>query len=556
MPAKVVELHERARAGIVAGASLVTEAARVTLGPKGRNVLIQRSFGAPLVTKDGVTVVKELEFEDKFENLGARLIREAAQKTQDVAGDGTTTATVLTRAILREGMRLLAAGAAPMDLKRGIDAAVAKVCEHLRDSAKRVNDPRQMEHVATVAANGDRAIGSIVAQAMEKVGKEGVITVEEARGLETTLDLVEGMRFDRGYLSPYFVTEPERMIAELEDAWVLIHEKKISNVRDLVPLLERVLREGRSLLIIAEDVEGEALATLVVNKLRGALRVVAVKAPGFGDRRKEMLEDIAILTGGKMVAEELGLRLENIKLDSLGRCRRVTVDKDNTTIVGGAGKKRDIEARVEQIRARIQETTSEYDREKLQERLAKLSSGVAVIKVGAATEPELKEKKARVDDAVNALRAAVEEGVVPGGGVALVRAQKQVEELKLTGDRASGAQIVLRALSEPLRQIAFNAGYDPAVVYQKVLDGKGDFGFNATTQTFERLESAGVIDPAKVVRTALENAASVASLLITTEASIAEQPKKKTPPHPHSHHGHGGMGGHGDGFDDFGDDAF
>jgi chaperonin GroEL len=555
MPAKVVELHERARAGIVAGASMVTEAARVTLGPKGRNVLIQRSFGAPLITKDGVTVVKELEFEDKFENLGAQLIREAAQKTQDVAGDGTTTATVLTRAILREGIRLLAAGAAPMELKRGIDAAVKKVCEHLRRVAKSVNDPRQMEHVATVAANGDESIGSIVAQAMGKVGKEGVITVEEARGLETTLELVEGMRFDRGYLSPYLVTDAEKMTAELEDALVLLHEKKIANLRELLPLLERVAREGRALLVIAEDVEGEALAALVVNKLRGMLKVAAVKAPGFGDRRKEMLEDIATLTGGKLIAEELGLKLEQVKLDSLGRCRRVTIDKDNTTIVGGAGKKRDIQARIEQIRARIKETTSDYDREKLQERLAKLSSGVAVIRVGAATEPELKEKKARVDDAVNALKAAVEAGVVPGGGVALVRAQKQVDELDLSGDQKSGAQIVLRALGEPLKQIAFNAGHDPAVVYHKVAEGKGDFGFNANTETFERLESAGVIDPAKVVRTALQNAASVASLLITTEASIAERPKKKAPPPAHAH-GHGGMGPHGEGLDDFGDEGF
>jgi chaperonin GroEL len=554
MPAKVVELHERARAGIVAGASMVTEAARVTLGPKGRTVLIQRSFGAPLVTKDGVTVVKEIEFEDKFENLGARLIREAAQKTQDVCGDGTTTAMVLTRAILREGMRLVAAGAAPMELKRGIDAAVQKVSEHLRQTAKHINEPRQMEHVAIVAANGDKAIGSIVAQAMEKVGKEGVITVEEARGLETSLEIVEGMRFDRGYLSPYFVTEPEKMTVELENALILIHEKKISNVRELVPLLEKVLREGRSLLIIAEDVEGEALATLVVNKLRGLLKVAAVKAPGFGDRRKEMLEDIAILTGGKMVAEELGFKLENLKLDSLGRCRRVTIDKDNTTIVGGAGKKREIDARIEQIRARIKETTSEYDREKLQERLAKLASGVAVIKVGAATEPELKEKKARVDDAVNALKAAVEEGIVPGGGVALVRAQKQIDRLDLSGDRKSGADIVLRALSEPLKQIAFNAGHDPSITYQKVVDGKGDFGFNAATEVFERLDPAGVVDPVKVVRTALENAASVASLLITTEASIAERPKKKAPPAPA--HGHGGMGPHGDGLDDFGDEGF
>ncbi len=553
MPAKVVELHERARAGIIAGATLVAEAARVTLGPKGRNVLIQRSFGAPLVTKDGVTVVRELEFEDKFENLGAKLIREVAQKTQDVAGDGTTTATVLARAILREGIKLLAAGAAPMELKRGIDLAVQKVSEYLKQMAKEVKEPRQMEHVATIAANGDQTLGSIVAEAMQKVGKEGVITVEEARGLQTTLEVVEGMRFDRGYLSPYFVTDPEKMTVELQEPLILIHEKKISNVRELIPVLELVLREGRALLIIAEDVEGEALATLVVNKLRGTLKVAAVKAPGFGERRKEMLEDIAILTGGRLIAEELGIKLENVKMDSFGRASRVTIDKDNTTIVGGAGKKADIQGRIEQIRNRIKETTSEYDREKLQERLAKLAAGVAVIKVGAATEPELKEKKARVEDAVNALRAAVEEGVVPGGGVALVRAQnyleEQIKQLGLEGDRKSGAEVVLRALAEPLKQIAYNAGSDPSLIYHRVLEGEGDFGFNARTERLEPLEAAGVIDPVKVVRTALENAASVASLLITTEATIAEKPKKKTPM-PH------GAGDHSHGLEDFGDEDF
>ena len=542
MSAKTVELHERARIGIVAGATQVAEAARVTLGPKGRNVLIERSFGAPLVTKDGVTVVKEIELEDKFENMGAKLIREVAQKTSDIAGDGTTTATVLARAIIREGVRLLAAGLDPMELKRGIDAAVQKAVETLKEMSRPVKDHERMMQVATVAANGEESIGKIIADAMIKVGKEGVITVEEARGLETTLELAEGMRFDRGYLSPYFVTNPERMTVELEEPLILLHEKKISGMREFVPLLERVVQSGRPLLIIAEDIDGEALATLVVNKLRGALKVVAVKAPGFGDRRKEMLEDIAILTGGRVVAEELGMKLEKLQLNALGKCRRVLIDKDNTTLVGGAGKKADIQARVEQLRAQIAETTSDYDREKLQERLAKLAGGVAVIKVGAATEVELKEKKGRVDDAVHALRAAVEEGIVPGGGVALVRAQKAVEALRLTGDRKSGAQIVLSAMGEPLRQIAANAGHEPAVVYQKVSEGKQDYGFNAATETYEDLFKAGVIDPVKVVRAALENAASVASLLVTTEAAIAEKPKKKM---PRPAMPPGGMGGHG-----------
>src|SRR6202158_3951247 len=516
MSAKAIRLHEKARAGIVKGASLVAEAARVTLGPKGRHVMIQKSFGSPIVTKDGVTVVKEIDLEDKFENMGAKLIREVAQKTSDVVGDGTTTATVLARAVVREGLLLLAAGMAPMDLKRGMEAAVAKASEVIKTMARPVKEHERMVQVATVAANGDKAIGNIIADAIDKVGMEGVITVEEARGLETTLDLVEGMRFDRGYLSPYFITNPERMTVELEEPLVLFHEKKISNLRDMLPLLERVVQQGRQLLIIAEDVDGEALATLVVNKLRGALKCAAVKAPGFGDRRKEIMQDIAILTGGTLIAEELGTKLESVQLNQLGRCRRVIIDKNNTTIVSGAGKKAEIQGRVELIRRQIQETTSDYDREKLEERLAKLAGGVGVIKVGAATEVELKEKKARVDDAVHALRAAVEEGIVAGGGVALLRAVKAVEQLKLSEDRKPGAQIVARAMVEPLRQIAANAGHEPAVVVNKVMEGKNDFGFNAATEEYEDLVKAGVIDPAKVVRTALENAASVAAMLIMT----------------------------------------
>src|SRR5229473_3390083 len=462
MAAKVVELHERARAGIIAGATLVADAARVTLGPKGRNVMIQRSFGAPLVTKDGVTVVKEIELENRFENLGAKLIREVAQKTSDVAGDGTTTATVLARAIVREGMKLLAAGLPPMELKRGIDEAVKAAVAAIKEMSRPVRDRTRMEQVATIASNGDKQIGKILADAMEKVGKEGVITVEEARGLETTLDLVEGMRFDRGYLSPYFITNPERMTVELEEPLVLFHEKKLSNLREILPLLESVVQLGRPLLVIAEDVESEALAALVVNKLRGTIKVVAVKAPGFGDRRKEMLQDMAILTGGTLIAEELGTKIENVKIDALGKAKKVLIDKDNTTIIGGAGKKNEIQGRIELIRRQIEETTSDYDREKLQERLAKLTGGVAVIKVGSATEVELKEKKGRVDDAVHALRAAVEEGVVPGGGVALVRARKAVQALKLNHEQQAGVGIVARAMSEPLRQLVSNAGHDPA----------------------------------------------------------------------------------------------
>jgi chaperonin GroEL len=546
MSAKTIHLHEKSRAGIVKGASLVADAARVTLGPKGRNVMIQKSFGAPIVTKDGVTVVKEIDLEDKFENMGAKLIREVAQKTSDVAGDGTTTATVLARAVLREGMVLLAAGMAPMELKRGMEAAVAKATEVIKGMARPVKEHERMVQVATVAANGDKTIGKIIADAMDKVGMEGVITVEEASGLETVLDLVEGMRFDRGYLSPYFVTNPERMIVELDEPLILFHEKKIANMRELLPLLERVVQAGRPLLIISEDVESEALATLVVNKLRGTLRVAAVKAPGFGDRRKEMMTDMAILTGGQVIAEEMGLKLETVQLSALGKCRRVIIDKDNTTLVGGAGKKGEIQARLNQIRAQIAQTTSEYDREKLEERLAKLVGGVGVIKVGAATEVELKERKARVEDAVHALRAAMEEGVVAGGGVALARAVKEVEGLKLPSERKAGADIVARAMGEPLRQIARNAGAESAVVFNKVTEGKGDFGFNAATGQFEDLVKAGVIDPAKVVRSALENAVSAAAMMLTTEAAIAEKPRKAVAPTmPAGAGGMPGMGGMG-----------
>jgi len=527
MGAKTVHLHERAREGILHGVNVLADTAKVTLGPRGRNVLLQRSFGAPLITKDGVTVVKEIELEGKFENMGAMLIREVATKTSDVAGDGTTTATVLAQAILREGLRLLAAGYDPMDLKRGIDLAVERAVDHIKSQSKPVKDRERIAQVGTISANGDAMIGGLLAEAMDKVGKEGVITVEEAKGLETTLDVVEGMQFDRGYLSPYFATNPEKMLVEIDDPYLLFHEKKISSMRDLVPVLERIAQSGRPVVIVAEEVEGEALATLVVNKIRGTLRCAAVKAPGFGDRRKAMLEDMAILTGGNVIAEELGLKLENLTLDDLGRCKRIVIDKDNTTIVGGAGKKDAIQARIAQIRAQIEETTSDYDREKLQERLAKLAGGVAVLRVGAATEVAMKEKKARVDDAMHATKAAVEEGIVPGGGVALIRAQASLSGLKVTGDRSIGVDIIRRAMEEPLRQIVSNAGGEPAVVLNRVREGKDDFGYNALTGTYEALIQAGVIDPAKVVRSALQNAASVASLLITTEAAIANKPEKK-----------------------------
>ncbi len=546
MAKKLVYLHEKARVGILHGVNLLADAAQVTLGPKGRNVLIQKSFGAPVVTKDGVTVVKEIELEDRFENMGAKMIREVAQKTADNAGDGTTTATVLSRAIVREGLRLQSAGFDPMEIKRGIDIAVEKVIEGIKDQSRSVKGKEQLAQVGAIAANGERDIGEILAEAMEKVGKEGVITIEEAKSLTTDLEVVEGMKFDRGYLSPYFITNAEKMTTELEDLYILFHEKKISGMRDLLPLLEKIAQSGKPILIIAEDIEGEALTTLVVNKLRGTLRCVAVKAPGFGDRRKAMLEDMAILTNGKVIAEELGLKLENVGLGDLGRCKRVIVDKDNTTIVSGVGKKDMIQGRVQQLRAQIEDTTSDYDREKLQERLAKLAGGVGVIRVGAASELEMKERKARVEDAMHATRAASEEGIVPGGGVALVRAQKKLDELKLGGERGHGVAIVRRAIEEPLRQIAANAGLEPSVVINKVKEGKDDFGFNAGSDKYENLLRAGVIDSTKVVRIALQNAASVAGMMLTMEAAIAEKPEKKHPVGGGHGHGHS----HGDDFDD------
>jgi chaperonin GroEL len=520
---------------------------KVTLGPKGRNVILEKSFGAPTVTKDGVTVAKEIELEDKFENMGAQMVKEVASKTSDTAGDGTTTATVLAQALYREGSKVVAAGANPMDVKRGIDLAVEEVIKELKKLSKPTKDPKEISQVGKISANNDETIGNIIAEAMNKVGKEGVITVEEAKGMETTLDVVEGMQFDRGYLSPYFVTDPEKMVAALEDVYILLDEKKISNMKDMLPILEQIAKMGKPLLVISEDVEGEALATLVVNKLRGTLKCCAVKAPGFGDRRKAMLEDIAILTGGKMISEDLGIKLENVKLNDLGRAKRVTIDKDNTTIVDGAGEKGDIEGRVKQIRAQIEETTSDYDREKLQERLAKIIGGVAVINVGAATETEMKEKKARVEDALNATRAAVEEGIVPGGGVAYLRCLAALDKLKFEGDKKIGVDLVRRALEEPIRQIANNAGQEGSVVTEKVRNEKGAFGFDAALDEYTDMIKAGIIDPTKVVRLALQNAASVASLMITTQALVAEKPEKKGayPPMPPGG-GMGGMGGMGD----------
>ena len=537
MAAKEIRFSEEARSRVLRGVNLLADAVTVTLGPKGRNVILEKSWGAPTVTKDGVSVAKEIQLEDKFENMGAQMVKEVASKTSDVAGDGTTTATVLSRAIFAEGLKLVAAGHDPMSIKRGMDKAVAKVVDELKSMSKPTRDRDEIAQVGTISANNDKAIGAILAEAMDKVGKEGVITVEEAKGLETTLDLVEGMRFDRGYLSPYFVTDPERMECVYEDAYLLINEKKISSMKDLLPVLENVAKTGKPLLIIAEEVEGEALATLVVNKLRGTLKVVAVKAPGFGDRRKAMLEDIAILTDGKMIAEELGIKLENVTLKDLGRAKRVIIDKDNTTVVEGAGKKSGIEGRITQIRAQIEDTTSDYDREKLQERLAKLAGGVAVVKVGAATEVEMKEKKARVEDALHATRAAVEEGIVPGGGVALIRASAGLGNLRVSDDEKVGVRIIQKALEEPLRWIAGNAGADGAVVLDKIKNGKGAFGFNAATEVFEDLVKAGIVDPTKVVRIALQNAASVAGLMITTEAMIADKPEKKkdAPAMPHDH---------------------
>jgi chaperonin GroEL len=536
--AKTITYGDASRQSILRGVSRLADAVKVTLGPKGRNVVLDRKFGAPLITKDGVTVAKEIDLKEPLENMGAQMVREVASKTSDVAGDGTTTATVLAQAIYREGSKNVTAGANPMDLKRGIDKAVAAVTAELKKLSTPVKG-KMIAQVGTISANNDETIGTIIAEAMEKVGKDGVITVEEAKSMETSLEVVEGMQFDRGYLSPYFVTDPERMEVVLENALVLIHEKKISSMNDLLPVLEQVAKLGQPLLIIAEDLEGDALATLVVNKLRGTIHVAAVKAPGYGDRRKAMLEDIALLTGGKAVTEDLGIKLENVKIEDLGKAKKITIDKDATTIVEGAGKPKDIEGRVKQLRVQVEETTSDYDREKLQERLAKLVGGVALIKVGAATETEMKEKKARVEDAMHATKAAVEEGIVPGGGVALLRCSKVIAALKLEGDEAVGARIVLRAVEEPLRQIAANAGFEGAVVVAKVRDMKADEGFNALTDTYENLVEAGVIDPTKVVRCALQNAASIASLLLTTEAIICEIPGEK------AEAAGGGMGGGG-----------
>jgi chaperonin GroEL len=542
MAAKEIVYTENARNLILAGVNALADAVKVTLGPKGRNVVIEKSFGSPTVTKDGVTVAKEIELENRFENMGAQMVREVASKTSDVAGDGTTTATVLAQAIYREGSKLVAAGHNPMEIKRGIDKAVEAVVESLKKLAKQTKDPKEIEHVGTISANGDKEIGAKLAEAMQKVGKEGVITVEESKTAETTLEVVEGMQFDRGYLSPYFVTDPERMEVVLEDAYILISEKKISNMKDLLPVLEAIARSQKPLLIIAEDIEGEALATLVVNKLRGTLHCAASKAPGFGDRRKEMLKDIAVLTGGQVIAEELGLKLENVTISDLGRAKRISLDKDNSTIVDGAGDKTAIKGRIEEIRKQIETTTSDYDREKLQERLAKLVGGVAVVKVGAATETEMKEKKARVEDALHATRAAVEEGVVPGGGVALLRGQLALESLKVPDEQKAGVQIIRRALEEPLRQISQNAGLEGSIVVNKVREGKDDFGYNAANDSYGNLLSQGVIDPVKVVRTALQNAASVASLMLTTECLVAERPKDKEAGGGGGHAGHG----HGD----------
>ncbi len=539
--AKEIIFDTRARESILRGVNTLADAVKVTLGPKGRNVVIEKSFGSPTITKDGVTVAKEIELENKFENMGAQMVKEVASKTSDVAGDGTTTATVLAQAIYREGSKLVAAGHNPMSIKRGLDKAVLAITEELKKLSKPTNDQKEIAQVGTISANGDATIGAIIAEAMQKVGKEGVITVEEAKGLDTTLDVVEGMQFDRGYLSPYFVTDPERMEVALEDPYILINEKKISAMKDLLPILEQVARSGKPLLIIAEDIDGEALATLVVNKLRGTLHVAAVKAPGFGDRRKAMLEDIATLTGGTMIAEDLGIKLESITLKDMGRAKRITIDKDNTTIVDGAGEKEKIAARVKQIRVQIEDTSSDYDREKLQERLAKLVGGVAVINVGASTETEMKEKKGRVEDALHATRAAVEEGIVPGGGVALIRALSSLDGLTVEAEEKFGVNIIRRSAEEPMRQISENGGLEGSVVVNKVKEGKGAYGYNAASDTYEDLVAAGVIDPTKVVRSALQNAASVASLMLTTEAMIAEKPREKED----MGGGGGGMGGMG-----------
>jgi chaperonin GroEL len=547
MPAKEVRFHEGARAKMVHGLNILADAVKVTLGPKGRNVVLERSFGAPTVTKDGVSVAKEIELKDKFENMGAQMVKEVASKTSDVAGDGTTTATVLAQAIVREGMKFVASGMNPMDLKRGIDKAVLAVVEELKKLSKPCTTSKEIAQVGAISANADADIGKIIADAMDKVGKEGVITVEDGKSLQNELDLVEGMQFDRGYLSPYFINNPEKQIAVLEDPYILLHDKKISSIRELLPILEQVAKAGKPLLIIAEEVEGEALATLVVNNIRGILKTVAVKAPGFGDRRKAMLEDMAILAGGTVISEELGLKLENATLKDLGRAKKVEAAKENTTLIDGAGDKKGIEARVKQIRVQIEEATSDYDKEKLQERVAKLAGGVAVIKVGAATEVEMKEKKARVEDALHATRAAVEEGIVAGGGVAFIRAKQSLEgKLKAENhDQEGGIKIVMRALEEPLRMIVDNSGAEPSVVLNKVLENKGNFGFNAQTEEYGDLVQQGVIDPTKVVRFALQNASSVAGLMLTTDAMVAELVEEKKGAGGHSH-GMPGMGGMGD----------
>ena len=540
MAAKEIKFGRTAREKMLRGVDILADAVKVTLGPKGRNVIIDKSFGAPRITKDGVSVAKEIELEDKFENMGAQMVREVASKTNDIAGDGTTTATVLAQAIVREGGKAVAAGMNPMDLKRGIDLAVAEVVKDLQAKAKKINTSEEVAQVGTISANGERQIGLDIAEAMQKVGNEGVITVEEAKTAETELEVVEGMQFDRGYLSPYFVTNPEKMVADLEDAFILLHEKKLSNLQAMLPVLEAVVQTGKPLVIIAEDVEGEALATLVVNKLRGGLKIAAVKAPGFGDRRKAMLEDIAILTGGQVISEDIGIKLENVTLDMLGRAKKVSISKENTTIVDGAGTKAEIEGRVAQIKAQIEETTSDYDREKLQERLAKLAGGVAVIRVGGSTEIEVKEKKDRIDDALNATRAAVQEGIVPGGGVALLRSASKISVKGANEDQEAGVNIIRRALQALVRQIADNAGDEASIVVGKILEKNEDnYGYNAQTGEYGDLIQLGIVDPVKVVRTALQNAASVASLLITTEAMIAELPKKDAPAMP------GGMGGMG-----------
>ena len=545
MAAKEIRYDIKAREAVLQGINTLANAVKVTLGPKGRNAILEKSWGAPTVTKDGVTVAKEIELEDKFENMGAQMVKEVASKTSDVAGDGTTTATVLAQSIYTEGQKLVAAGNNPMAIKRGIEKAVGVVVSELAKLSKPTREQREIAQVGSISANNDETTGNIIAEAMNKVGKEGVITVEEAKSMDTTLEVVEGMQFDRGYSSPYFVTDPDKMEAALQDPLILLHEKKISVMKDLLPILEQVAKMGKPFIIIAEDVEGEALATLVVNKLRGTLQCAAIKAPGFGDRRKAMLEDIAILTGGQVISEDLGIKLENISLSDLGSAKRVNIDKDNTTIVDGAGSRSSLEGRVRQIRAQIEETTSDYDREKLQERLAKLIGGVAVINVGAATEPEMKEKKARVEDALNATRAAVEEGIVPGGGVALVRCILALDKVKIKADQKLGVKIVQRALEEPLRQIVNNAGYEGSVVVEKIKGEKGAFGFNAETEKYEDLLKAGVIDPTKVVRYALQNAASVAALMLTTEVMVAEKPeeKKDMPAMPPGGGGMGGMGG-------------